>query len=100
MTQSSLEVLGKQIRFFMCRDAFFAQKICAEGMLKIPCLALVFSLLWFFLRLERCQDPLVLSPMIVNWLLDPSTRFEPTFSTPDTFQLHILTEIYDKTRVY
>ena len=47
MTQSSLEVLGKQIRFFMCRDAFFAQKICAEGILKIPCLALVFPLLWF-----------------------------------------------------
>ena len=31
MTHSSLEVLGKQIRFFMCRDAFFAQMICAEA---------------------------------------------------------------------
>ena len=50
MIQSSLEVLTvlcKQIRFFMCRDAFFAQKICVEGVLKIPCLALVFCLLWF-----------------------------------------------------
>ena len=50
MIQSSLEVLTvlcKQIRFFMCRDAFFAQKICVEGVLKIPCLTLVFCLLWF-----------------------------------------------------
>ena len=37
MTRSSLEVLGKQIRFFMCRD------VCAVGILKIPCLALFFS---------------------------------------------------------
>ena len=42
MTQSSLEMLGKQIHFFMCSDAFFAQKICAEFLLKIPRLALVF----------------------------------------------------------
>ena len=28
------------------------------------------------------------------------THFEPTFSTSDTFQVQILTEIYDKTRVY
>ena len=43
MTQSSSEMLGKQIRFFMCCDAFFAQKICAEGISKISCLALVLS---------------------------------------------------------
>ena len=94
MTQSRLEVIGKQIRYFMCRDAFFAQMICVEGMLKISCLALVFS------RLERGPEPLVLCPMIVNWLLNPTARFETTFSTPDTFQEQILTEIYDKTRVY
>ena len=44
MTLSSLEV---QICFFMCCDPFFAQKMCVEGILKILCLALVFSLLWF-----------------------------------------------------
>ena len=33
-------------------------------------------------------------------LLNPFTRFEPTFSTPDTFQVQILTEIHDKTRVH
>ena len=38
--------------------------------------------------------------MIVNWLLHPSAHFEPTFSTPDFFQVHNLTEIYDKTRVH
>ena len=79
----------------MCHDPFFAQKICEEGILKIskPCsacngffFALVFS------RLERGQDPLVLSLMIVNWLLNQSTSFEPshtqpTFLTPDTFQV-------------
>ena len=74
MTQSSLEVLGKQIRFFMCRDPFFAHKICVEDILKIPCLALIFSLLWFSrdLRLvvERAPDLLVRSPKIVNWLLN------------------------------
>ena len=47
MTQSGLEVLGKHIRFFICSDPFFAQEICVEGILKIPCLALVSSLLWF-----------------------------------------------------
>ena len=36
----------------------------------------------------------------MNWLLNPSARFEPTFSTQDTFQVQILTKIYDKTRVY
>ena len=80
MTQSRLEVIGKQIRYFMCRDAFFAQMICVEGMLKISCLALVFS------RLERGPEPLVLCPMIVNWLLNPTAYFETTFSSPDTFQ--------------
>ena len=38
--------------------------------------------------------------MIVNWLLNPTARFETTFSTPHTFQERILTEIYEKTRVY
>ena len=37
--------------------------------------------------------------MIVNWLLNPTARFETTFSTPDTFQEQILTELYAKTRV-
>ena len=78
ITQSSLEVtvLDNLIRFFMCRDRdpFFAQSV------------------WR-----------VLSQMIVNWLLNPSARFEPTFSskisTPETFQVQIPTEIYDKTRI-
>ena len=95
MTQSSLEMLGKQTLFFMCCDVFLAQKICAEGILKIPCLALVFYLLWF----SQDQNPLVLNLRIVNWLLNPSTLFEPTSSTPNTFQVQILSEIYDKTRV-
>ena len=50
MTQSSLEMLSKQIRFFMCCDAIVAQKICVEGILKIPCpavLALIVCALWF-----------------------------------------------------
>ena len=38
--------------------------------------------------------------MIVNWLLNPYTPFEPTFSPSDTFQVQLLTEIYDKRRVY
>ena len=53
-----------------------------------------------FSRLERGPEPLILSPKIVNWLLNPTARFETTFSTPDTFQEQILTEIYDKTRVH
>ena len=64
----------------------------------MPCTGLFFALV--FLRLEKGQNPLVLSLMIANWLLNPSTRFEPTLSTPDTFQVQILTKIYDKTRVY
>ena len=55
MTQSSLEVLGKQIRFFMCRDSFFAEKICVEGILKIPCLALIFPLPWFSRDLKEAR---------------------------------------------
>ena len=51
-------------------------------------------------RLERGPEPRVLSPKIANWLLNPTARFETTFSTPDTFQEQILTEIDDKTRVY
>ena len=53
-----------------------------------------------FSRLERGPKFLVLCTMIVNWLLNPTARFETTFSIPDTFQERILTEIYDKTRVY
>ena len=89
-------LLGKQIRFFMCRDPFFAQKM------KLPCLALIFFFALVFSRLERGPDPLFLtrSPMILNWVLNPHTHFEPTFSTSDTFQVQILTEIYDKRRVY
>ena len=37
--------------------------------------------------------------MIVNWILISSAYFEPTFSTPDTFQVPVLIEIYDKARV-
>ena len=36
-------------------------------------------------RLERGPDPLVLSLIIVNWLLNSSARYEQTF-----FQLQIL----------
>ena len=64
----------------------------------MPCTGFFFALV--FLRLERGPDPLLLSLMIVNWLLNPSTSFEPTFSTPNTFQVQVLTEIYDKTRLY
>ena len=42
MTKSSLEVLGKQIHLYMCRDTLFAQKICLKGILKIPCLHWLF----------------------------------------------------------
>ena len=71
MTKSSLEVLGKQIHLYMCRDTLFAQKICLKGILKIPCLH------WFFLCFGFLEtlDPLVLSQMIVNWLLNPCARF-------------------------
>ena len=58
--------------------------------------ALVVSLLWLDLG---GPESLVLSPMIVNWLLNPCASFELTFSTPDTFQVQILTKMYDKTRV-
>ena len=87
----------------MCQDPFFAQKICfSEGYIEnsmpsVPCTGFFFAL--FFSRLERGPDPLVLSPMIVNWLLISSAYFEPTFSTPDTFQVPVLIEIYDKARV-
>ena len=40
-----------------------------------------------------CWDSLVLSLKIVNWLWNPSTNLlKWTFSTPNTFQLQILTE--------
>ena len=47
-----------------------------------------------FLRLEKghCQNSLVLSQMIANWLLKSSTLFELTFSTLDTYQVQILTK--------
>ena len=64
----------------------------------MPCPDFFFALV--FSRLERSPDPLVLSLMILNWLLNPYTCFELTFSTPDTFQVPVLTEFYDKTRVY
>ena len=64
----------------------------------MPCTDFSFALV--FSRLERGQYLLVLSPMIVNWLLSPYTHFEPTFSTSDTFQVQILTEINTKKRVY
>ena len=64
----------------------------------MPCTSFFFALP--FSRLEKGPNPLLLSQMIVNWLMNPSTRFEPTFSTPETFQLHILTKIYEQTRVY
>ena len=57
MTQSSLEVLGKKVRFSMCRDALFAQKICLKGKLKISCPALIVSLLWFSRDLSDDQTP-------------------------------------------
>ena len=38
--------------------------------------------------------------MIVITLQNPTAHFETTFSTPDTFEEQILTEIYDKTTVY
>ena len=58
MTQSSdssLEVLGKQIHFFMCPDALFTQKICLKGILKIPCPVLVVSLLGFSQDLKEVR---------------------------------------------
>ena len=64
----------------------------------IPCTDCFFTLV--FSRLVRGPETLVLRPMIVSWLLNPTARFETTFSTPDTFQEQVLTEIYDKTRVY
>ena len=58
--------------------------------------ALNVSLLWFSRELREGQT-LVLSLMIVNWLLNPSAHFGPTFSTQDTFEVQIRTEIYDET---
>ena len=55
MTQSSSEMLSKQICFFICRDAFFTQKICAKGILKIPCL-------FCFGFLETWERPKTSSP--------------------------------------
>ena len=55
-------------------------------------------LAWIFSRLESGPNPLILSPTIVNWLLNP-LKFEPNFSIPDSFQVKIITEIYDETRV-
>ena len=104
MTQSILEVLSRQIRFFMCCDAQFAQKIYLKGILKFPylpgCFFGIFALV--FSRVERLRgpDPLVLSQMIVNWAVNPSACFGTTFSTPYTFQVQTLTEIYDKIRVF
>ena len=104
VTQSSLEVLSKQISFFMCREAIFAQRSVWRVYWKFyTCTGCFFALV--FSRVERGPDPLVLSPMIVNWLLNPSARFgagkfRPTFSTQDTFEVQILTEMYDKTWVY
>ena len=46
MTLSSLEQIGGA-DLFLCCDPFSTQKMCVEGILKILCLALVFSLLWF-----------------------------------------------------
>ena len=57
MPQSSLEVLGKKILFFLCRDALTAQKICLKGKLKIPCPALIVALLWFSRDLREVQTP-------------------------------------------
>ena len=35
----------------------------------------------------------------MKWLLNPTVCFEPTLSIPDTFQVQIITEIYDEIRV-
>ena len=56
MMQSSLEVLGKQSRFFMCCDACLARKICVQDKLKIPCLALIVLELWFSRDLGASND--------------------------------------------
>ena len=98
MTHSNLKTLTKLFLHMSWRtDAFFVQKIYAKGILKIQCLALVFSLLlWsrpFGPELNDCE--LELASESIYMLL--ANR---TFSTPDTFQVQILIEIYDKTRVY
>ena len=77
-------------------DALFENLF--EGYIENFMTALVVSLLWSSRDLKG-PDPLVLSMMIVNWLLNPCARFELTFSTPDTLRVQILTEIHDKTRV-
>ena len=66
MTQSSFEVSGKQNHFFMCCDAFLAQKICLKTMksdnLKIPYLAPLEHAFRFYLlsRFETSQGLLVI----------------------------------------
>ena len=66
--------------------------------MNILCPALFFYFILVFLRLERGSDPLVLSLMIVNRLLDPFACFEVW---ADIFNSrHILTEICEKTRIY
>ena len=74
MTQSSF-VGAQQSRFiFSCVMTPSSPKnICVEDMLKITCLALVFSWLWFSLDLREAQSPpqTLLSQIIVNWCLNP-----------------------------
>ena len=83
---------------YSCVVTQFSPKDLCEGYIENSVPALVVSLLWFSRDL-RGPNLLILSPLIVNWLLNPCARFEPTFSTPDTFQVQILSEIYDKARV-
>ena len=52
------------------------------------------------LKMLGKQISCVVNPSSPRRLLNPSARFELTFSTPDTFQVQILSEIDDKTTVY
>ena len=55
MTQSSLEMLGKESHFFMCRYALFAQKISLNIKTSKLCLVFLETLLGFSRDLREVQ---------------------------------------------
>ena len=55
MTQSSLEMLGKESHFFMCRDALFARKISLNIKTSKLCLVFLETLLGLSRDLRKVQ---------------------------------------------
>ena len=92
--QSILEVLGKQIRFFDMSWPLPRPKDMCGGYIEnsMPCTD--FACFGF---LETWKRPWRSGPE--SDYCELASEFS-TFSTPDPFQVHNLTDIYDKTRVY